>query len=107
MLWGKDDTALYLGLWGPWHQTDEIHHKRRNGMIDDGQVGISPFRRFFVQFYIYLFLLLIGHTLLVFGYKKTLTFRPGCSYCSDQNLNSSFRAMISSYSSLEPTMILS
>ncbi len=49
MLGGKYDPTLYFTLWPSGHHTDKIHHELRNGMVDDGEVGIGAFRGLLIQ----------------------------------------------------------
>jgi len=64
MLWGQYYPALYLGFWSAGHQANKVHHKFRDGVVDDGKIGIDSFCRFLVLLNIYLFLIF-----LFFGHK--------------------------------------
>ena len=38
MLWGQYYPALYLGFWSAGHQANKVHHKFRDGVVDDGKI---------------------------------------------------------------------
>lgn len=50
----EDDARLHAGLGHARQHADEVEHKLRAGVGDDGQVGIRALGHVFLKFYLYL-----------------------------------------------------